>query len=69
MALYFSGINVASPKVANVLERISIDGWNKRLGHPSTIIVHHLLKHFSLPVSPNKNLSSLCHSCSINKAH
>ena len=47
----------------------SIDGWHKLLGHPSTKIVHHLVKKFSLPISLNKSLSSLCSSCSINKAH
>ena len=60
---------VASKKVANVHERTSIDGWHKRLGHPSIKIVHHLVKKFSLPISSTKTLSSLCHSCSINKAH
>ena len=60
---------VASKKVANVQEQTSIDGWHKRLGHPSIKIVHHLVKKFSLPISSTKTLSSLCHSCSINKAH
>ena len=60
---------VASKKVANVHERTSIDGWHKRLRHPSIKIVHHLVKKISLPISSTKNLSSLCHSCSINKAH
>ena len=46
-----------------------MDGWHKCLGHPSIKIVHHLVKKFSLPISSTKTLSSLCHSCSINKAH
>ena len=65
----FSESIVASKKVANVHEQTSIDGWHKRLGHPSIKIVHHLVKNFSLPISLTKTLSSLCHSCSINKAH
>ena len=65
----FSESIVASKKVANVHERTSIDGWHKRLGHPSIKIVHHLVKIFSLPISSTKTLSSLCHSCSISKAH
>ena len=64
-----STVASSSKKVANVHEQTSIDGWHKRLGHPSLKIVHHLVKNFSLPISSNKTLSSLCHSCSINKAH
>ena len=64
-----STVASSSKKVANVHERTSIDGWHKCLGHPSFKIVHHLVKNFSLPISSNKTLSSLCHSCSINKAH
>ena len=58
-----------SKMVANVHERTSIDGWHKRLGHPSLRIVQHLVKKLSLPVVKTKNVSSLCSSCSINKAH
>ena len=54
--------------VSNVHERTSIDGWHKRLGHPSIKIVQSLVNHFSLPLTSNK-LSSSCTSCSINKAH
>jgi hypothetical protein len=57
-----------SKMVANVHERTTIDGWHKRFGHPSLQIVQNLVKKFSLPVTTNK-LSSLCSSCSINKAH
>ena len=31
---------------SKVHERTSIDGWKKRLGHPSIKIVHHLVKKF-----------------------
>ncbi len=67
----FPGKMVASssPMVANVHERTSIDGWHKRLGHPSLKIVHNLVKNFCLPVTSKQNFSSLCSSCSINKAH
>jgi hypothetical protein len=62
---------VASPtpkKVAYVDERTSLDGWHKRLGHPSIKIVQHLVHQLSLPVS-TKKFPSLCTSCSTNKAH
>ena len=58
----------SSQMVANVHERASIDGWHKRLGHPSLKVVHNLVKNFGLPIT-SKKLPSLCSSCSINKAH
>ena len=57
-----------SQKVANVHERTSLDGWHKRLGHPSYPIVKNLVSTFSLPTTTNK-MTMLCHSCSINKSH
>lgn len=44
------------------------DGWHKRLRHPSSKIVQHLIRTFSLPINENGH-SSLCVSCSLNKAH
>lgn len=40
----FPGSMMVPPKLANVHERTSIDGWHKPLGHPSIKIVHHLIK-------------------------
>jgi hypothetical protein len=54
--------------VANLHERISINEWHKRLGHPSHKMITHLINSFSLPTINKKNLS-FCSSCSINKAH
>jgi hypothetical protein len=59
----------ASKKITYMQEQTSIDGWHKRLGHPTLKIVHHLVKNSSLPTLSTNKLSSLCHSCSINKAH
>ena len=64
-----SMVPVSSKKVTNVHIRTSLDGWHKHLGHPSTKIVHSLVKSFSLPITSNQKLLSLCHSYSINKAH
>uniref|UniRef100_A0A2N9JAR7 Reverse transcriptase Ty1/copia-type domain-containing protein n=1 Tax=Fagus sylvatica TaxID=28930 RepID=A0A2N9JAR7_FAGSY len=49
----FPGKMVASssPMVANVHERTSIDGWHKRLGHPSLKIVHNLPPPVHVPSS------------------
>jgi transposase InsO family protein len=51
-----------------VHERTTTDGWHKRLGHPLSKLVHHLIHAFSLPTNKNGHLS-LCTSCSQNKAH
>jgi hypothetical protein len=62
---------VASPtptKVVYVHERTSLDGWHKRLGRPLIKIIQHFVNKLSLPVS-TKKFSSLCTSCSKNKAH
>ena len=45
-----SMMSPTSKMIANVHERTSIDGWHKRLGHPSLRIVQHLVKNFSLPI-------------------
>lgn len=67
--MFPNSMAVSSPTmVANVYEWTSLDKWHKRLGHPSIKIVHNLVRHFSLPLYPNKN-SSLCTSCSVNKSH
>ena len=62
-------VHISFKKVINVHERTSLDGWHKRLGHPSNKIVHNLINNFSLPITSNQKLPSLCHSCSINKAY
>ena len=51
----FPGKMVASSflMVANVHEQVSIDGWHKRLGHPSLKVVHNLVKNFCLSVTSN----------------
>jgi len=51
----------SKPAIAYVHERTTIDGWHKRLGHPSSKIAQHLNRTFSLPVKKNKRkFVSLC---------
>ena len=59
----------SKPAIAYVHERTTTDGWHKRLGHPSSKIAQHPIRTFSLPVRKKKENSSLCVSCSHNKAH
>lgn len=54
--------------VAYVHNRTTIDGWHKRLGHPASKLVNHLISTFSLPTHKNGHVSP-CTSCSQNKAH
>jgi hypothetical protein len=54
--------------IAYVHERSTFDRWHKRLGHPSPKLVNHLIHAFSLPTNKTGS-SSLCTSCSQNKAH
>ena len=54
--------------VAYVHNRTSFDGWHKRLGHPASKLVNHLINTFSLPTHKNGHVSP-CTSCSQNKAH
>jgi hypothetical protein len=59
----------SKPAITYVHERTTTDGWHKQLGHPSSKIAQHLIRTFSLPVRKTKENSSLCVSCSHNKAH
>lgn len=44
------------------------DLWHCRLGHPSSMIVSHVLQQCNLPFS-NKNTQSLCSACCLGKTH
>ncbi|OMO81232.1 Reverse transcriptase, RNA-dependent DNA polymerase [Corchorus capsularis] len=47
--------------------RTSAQHWHQRLGHPSKLILHRVLKQFSLPQISNDFQS--CNSCHCNKSH
>ncbi|KAL3570336.1 hypothetical protein D5086_027585 [Populus alba] len=59
----------SKPVIAYVHECTTTDEWHKQLGHPSSKIAQHLIRTFSLLVRKTKENSSLCISCSHNKAH
>jgi hypothetical protein len=54
--------------IAYVHECTTPDGWHQRFGHPSSKLINHLIQAFSLTTNKNGH-SSLCTSCSQNKAH
>jgi hypothetical protein len=43
-------------------EKVSLDKWHLRLGHPSSPIVNQVVQSKKLPVSPSKS-SSICSPC------
>jgi len=62
-------VGSSSKIMANVHEGTTIDGWHKRLGHPSYKIVTSLVRAFALPIKKDIQESIPCTPCSINKAH
>jgi hypothetical protein len=49
-------------------ERVSVDSWHRRLGHPALRIVRNVLSKHCLPVSSNKP-SQVCPACQQGKMH
>lgn len=53
---------------AYVGERVYATIWHYRLGHPASIILHHLASAFQLHVAGNSKLSSVCTQCQMSKS-
>jgi hypothetical protein len=49
-------------------EKVSLDKWHLRLGHPASPIVNQVVQSKKLPVSPSKS-SSICSPCQQGKSH
>jgi hypothetical protein len=49
-------------------EKVSLDQWHLRLGHPASQVVSQVIKSNKLPVV-SSNLSSICSSCQQGKSH
>uniref|UniRef100_A0A2N9HHN1 Reverse transcriptase Ty1/copia-type domain-containing protein n=1 Tax=Fagus sylvatica TaxID=28930 RepID=A0A2N9HHN1_FAGSY len=49
-------------------ERVSVEQWLSRLGHPALRIVRQVLSSHHLPTSKNKTLP-ICHACQLGKSH
>lgn len=49
-----SSISTSSPSQSFLCQRVSLEVWHRRLGHPTYQTVKHLVSKFSLPVSSNK---------------
>jgi hypothetical protein len=61
--------STSSPSPSACLgERVSVDSWHRRLGHPALKIVRNVLSKHCLPVSSNKP-SQVCPACQQGKMH
>jgi hypothetical protein len=49
-------------------EKVPMDRWHQRLGHPAPPIVRHVIRNHNLPVSSSR-VSSVCSSCQQGKSH
>jgi hypothetical protein len=49
-------------------ERVSLNKWHSRLGHPALLVVRRVLASHKLPVKSNKT-TSICSSCQQGKLH
>lgn len=49
--------------------KVSQDLWHCRLGHPSSSIIHHVLKENKNLVSTNKGIVNICNACQFGKSH
>jgi hypothetical protein len=57
-----------SAPTAFIGQRVSIDQWHCRLGHPTTPLVRHVLSKHHLSALSNR-LALLCPACQQNKMH
>jgi histone deacetylase 1/2 len=53
---------------AYLSQRVPLDVWHYRMGHPSYQTVRHLISKFSLPISSNK-IPGICSACQQGKSH
>jgi hypothetical protein len=54
-------------KQAFGINKVSLDRWHNRLGHPSFPIVERVLKNHKLPFSPELNKDVVCDACQKGK--
>ncbi|KAJ0051870.1 hypothetical protein Pint_02001 [Pistacia integerrima] len=60
---------VSKKVVAYVHERTTTDGWHKRLGHPSSKIVNHVIRNFLFEKSSSLNREALSLRSPENHSH
>jgi hypothetical protein len=63
-----TALSLPSSPHAFLGERVSVDLWHNRFGHPALRVVRAVLSKFSLPISTNK-AAPVCSSCQQGKLH
>jgi histone deacetylase 1/2 len=58
-----------APKQDFSINKVSLDRWHNRLGHPSFPIVERVLKNHKLSFSPELNKDVVCDACQKGKSH
>jgi hypothetical protein len=61
--LYSFGPSTITTPAALTASSLSSDVWHRRLGHPGSQSLNHLISNFSLPCNHNKAASVLCDAC------
>lgn len=59
---------VVQSSVAYLGERVSLDQWRSRLGHPTLCLVHQVVSKNNLTVLNNKS-SSVCNACQLGRSY
>jgi hypothetical protein len=63
----FDGLSKTSNKFAFTTTVASADLWHRRLGHPSSASLAHLLSHFRIPCTNKTSTPSVCEECQKGK--
>ena len=60
----------SSSKQAFGANKLPVERWHSRLGHPSSTIVRHVLSHNNIPFSSSElNKEGVCDACQMGKSH
>ncbi|VVA40817.1 PREDICTED: Retrovirus-related Pol poly from transposon, partial [Prunus dulcis] len=57
-----------SPLAALLCTKASSSLWHKRMGHPFSITVQHIISHYRLPLSGSSAHPSICQECQLGKS-
>jgi hypothetical protein len=67
-ALFFTIVISSFGRHAHGATKSSLSLWHRRLGHPSSVVVHQVLRDNSIPFSES-NKELVCDACQMAKSH